>query len=148
MSAPASPRASSLPGIAHLKPQINLRTLSGSFADADGCVRTFKAFGGFELDAPFLTVQVDDGSMASFERCPPPDQDLWYATGLTVVATGKGIASHIYAIARDILSTVNAGITPSGNLFGDGVKLWGTLDPTMTFEEREELPGYYRMSGS
>lgn len=94
-------------------------------------------------DGVVLTVTADDGSVCSFAPCLPPNDKLWFATGLVVNTPRRGIASHIYALVRDLLKPHSAAITPSGNLFPDGVKLWATLDPGVRFQEQADMPGYY-----
>ena len=143
MSPPNRPLASSLSGIMSLKPTINLTGRTAVFADKNGQGRTLKFEFWCDGSGKGLTIEGDDGSVCSFRNCPSPDEALWFVSGLNVVTHRCGIASHIYALARDLLSPCGAAITPSGNVFPDGVELWNKLDPSVKFREQKKLPGYY-----
>ena len=132
MTDPINPQASTLPGIRNLNTVIVSSTNVtgyGDFTDKDGAQRRieyeFTSVGG----RGNLLLWVDDESMCTFVQCLPPYQALWYATGLFVVTTKCGIASNIYALARDLLLQLGAQITPSGNITKSGAKFWGMLDP-------------------
>lgn len=128
MTAPSVPRASALPGIAHLKPTVDHSTGTAVFWDRNQTTRAITIVGGSDADGDWLTFTVDDGSFCSFQSCPSPNQAFWFATGLRVETHRCDIASNIYAVAQQVLARFGASITPSGNLFPDGVKLWGRLD--------------------
>ena len=146
MTAPTNPEASTLPGIRNLQVQI-ARTIKttgcGDFIDKTGIKRQieydFSGTGGGES----LALKLIDGSACCFNKCPPPNQTLWYATGLWVGTPKCGIASHIYALARDLLQARGAQITPSGNLTTAGAGFWQNLDPGIRakFKPHPGVPG-------
>ncbi len=144
MSAPAHPLPSALPGIASLSLTIDRINCRADFVDKNGQPRTLNFDFGRDHNGQWLTVTADDGSVCSFTPCPAPHADLWFASGLVVCTRRSRIASHIYALARDLLGPMGATITPSGNLFPDGVHLWHRLDPSVQFEEQPDMPGYFR----
>lgn len=144
MSAPTLPSPSALPGITSLRLTIDQTNSRAEFTDTKGQLRTLNFDLGEDQNGKWLTVMGDDGSVCSFQPCPPPHQHLWFASGLVVCTPRRGIASHIYALARDLLHPIGAKITPSGNLFPDGVKLWRKLDPNVRFVEQPGMPGYFQ----
>jgi hypothetical protein len=144
MSAPCSPSLSALPGIASLSLTIDQTNRRAEFTDKNGQLRTFHFNLGRDQNGGWLAIKGDDGSVCSFATCPPPHENLWFASGLVVCTPRCGIASHIYALARDLLRPMDAAITPSGNLFPDGVELWRKLDPSVQFEEQPSMPGYFQ----
>lgn len=140
---PNRPVASALPGIANLSLAIDKIKRTASFNDLRGQARVLRFNFGQDHDGVWLTIEADDGSVCTFKPCPLPYQDLWFASGLVVQTPRCGIASHIYALVRDLLRPFGSAITPSGNLFLDGVRLWRKLDPSVQFREQPGMPGYY-----
>ena len=128
------PVHTSMPGAAGRTPVIDFSGQTGSFGDKTGTTRNFTFSGLFGGANPFLTIQIDDGTVASFAPWPAPHGDFWSSTGIVVVTHRVGIATAIYAIARDILAPGGRRIAPSDNLKDDGVALWGFLDPSIQTE--------------
>lgn len=145
MSAPRVPYPSQLPGIASLQPALDAAHACARFTDRHGAARTIRFMFGQDDDGAWLTLCDDDQSICTFNRCPSPNESFWWAGGLVVQVRRCGIASHIYAVARDLLAQRGAAITPSANLFPDGVALWSHLDPSAPFREQTSLPGYFEL---
>jgi hypothetical protein len=143
MSPPNRPSASLLPGINNLSLTIDSAQNTADFVDKKGTRRTLR-FCLWSNDADkLLTIMCSDESMCSFTPCPSPNGHLWFAPGLKVIDEGCWIASYMYALARDLLMSNGGSITPSGNLFSDGVGLWSKLDPNVEFQEQKHLPGFF-----
>jgi hypothetical protein len=143
MSPPNRPFSSALPGINDLTLSVDKSACKATFFDKIGKAQTLTYSFWQDDGDEVLTIEASDGSVCSFRTCPPPNQALWFASGLFVVTQRTGIASHIYALCRDLLKPRGAAITPSGNLFPDGVALWRILDPEVEFREQDNLPGYF-----
>jgi hypothetical protein len=145
MSAPRKPQLSSLPGIANCKVTI-VQEGEATFVDKAGDTHTlYYDFGPIDGGGLGLTITSPDGSICSFKTCPDPDRHLWYATGLVVMTGRVGMASHMYALVRDLLAPHNAGITPSGNVFPEGKALWSKLDPSMQFGPHPSIDDYFEL---
>lgn len=60
---------------------------------------------------------------------PPAASKPLVCNGAVVGYVGVGVASGMYAIARDLLAQNGHGITPSGNITAAGAGFWHHLDP-------------------
>jgi hypothetical protein len=146
VTAPTNPHASSLPGISHVRSQFSWSSNStgtGNYVDSNEVTRNINFYFESFCGVGQLRFHGDGEVNCSFEQCGPPNQNLWYATALIVGDTRCGIATNVYALARDLLQTKNASITPSGSLTTLGAAFWNKLDPNLRaqFRPHPTIPG-------
>lgn len=144
MSPPRRVFISDLPGIKNLMPEINQTAQTAVFTDKEKKTRTIWYRFICDDGGQELRFEDCDGSTVHFFRCLSPNEAFWYADILTVRDSGLGIASNIFAAARDLLIPLDGTITPSGLLSCDSVNLWHKIDSRIEFEKHDVIEKHFQ----